>query len=109
MLILSRPVAGRDVQFNEWYQAVHLPQMLALKGFTSAQRFRLAKSMGQREAPPYAAIYEIETEDLDGVLQDLYREALEGRLLIDEALDRPSVFAAVYEELGPKRQNPAAE
>jgi hypothetical protein len=103
MLILSRPAAGREAQYNDWYQNVHLEQMLALKGFKAAQRFKLERSLGEREAQPYAAIYEIETDDLDGVLQGLYREAGSQRLMIDEALDRASVYAAVYAPHGPQR------
>jgi hypothetical protein len=103
MLILSRPAEGRESQYDDWYQNVHLEQMLKLKGFKAAQRFKLARSLGQREAQPYAAIYEIETDDLDAVLDELYREAGSQRLLIDEALDRASVYAAVYASHGPVR------
>lgn len=101
MLILSRPTPGRDAQYNQWYDEVHLGEMLALKGFKCAQRFRHARTLGERDSYPYAAIYDIETDDIDAVVQDIYREAGSGRLLIDEALDRQSVYAAVYEELGP--------
>lgn len=103
MLILSRPSAGREAQYDDWYQNVHLEQMLRLKGFTAAQRFKLQRSLGDRQAQPYAAIYEIETDDLDSVLEELYREAGGQRLLIDEALDRDSVYAAVYAPHGPAR------
>jgi hypothetical protein len=103
MLILSRPAEGREAQYNDWYQNVHLEQMLTLKGFKAAQRFRLERSLGEREAAPYAAIYEIETDDLDAVLAGLYREAASQRLMIDEALDRASIYAAVYAPHGPAR------
>jgi hypothetical protein len=103
MLILSRPAQGREAQYDDWYQNVHLEQMLTLKGFKAAQRFKLQRSLGQREAQPYAAIYEIETDDLDAVLEELYREAGSQRLLIDEALDRASIYAAVYAPHGPAR------
>jgi hypothetical protein len=99
MLILSRPTPGRDAQYNEWYQSVHLPQMLALKGFKSGRRLRHAATLGDRDSYPYAAIYEIETDDLDAVLKDIYRESASGRLLIDESLDRQNIYAAVYEEI----------
>jgi hypothetical protein len=99
MLILSRPTPGRDAQFNQWYDDIHLREMLQIKGIASARRLRHVRTLGDRDAYPYAAIYEIETEDIDAVLKDIYREASSGRLLIDEALDRQSVYAAVYEEI----------
>lgn len=101
MIIMSRPVEGRDAQYNAWYQDVHLEQMLALKGFKSVQRFRHVQTLGERKSYPYAAIYEIETRDLDAVMKDLYSEAGSGRLLVDASLDRSDIYAAVYEELGP--------
>jgi hypothetical protein len=104
MLILSRPAEGQDARFNDWYQQVHLDEVLALKGFKAAQRFRLARNLGERQAQPYAAIYEIETEDLDGVLQELYREAGGAGMVIDASLDRASIYAAVYEPLGTARR-----
>jgi hypothetical protein len=103
MLILSRPTPGQDGRFNQWYDGVHLGQMLQLPGFAAAQRFRLVRTLGDREAQPYAAIYDIETDDLDATMDALYREARSGQLLVDEALERGSIFAAVYEELGPAR------
>lgn len=104
MLILSRPAEACEARYNDWYDHVHLEQMLALKGFKAAQRFRLERSLGQRDAHPYAAIYEIETDDLDGVLEGLYREAGSAQLMIDAALDRDSVYAAVYRPSGPARK-----
>jgi hypothetical protein len=109
MLILSRPRQGREARYNEWYDRVHLPQMLALPGFKAAQRFRHTRTLGEREAFPYAALYDIETRNLDGVLRELYRVAGSRSLLIDESLDRDSVYAAVYEAQGPvRRRKPAA-
>jgi hypothetical protein len=108
MLILSRPAPGCEAQYDDWYQNVHLEQMLSLKGFKAAQRFRLERSLGQRDAYPYAAIYEIETNDLDGVLEELYREAGSQRLMIDVSLDRESVYAAVYGAHGPVRRRKRA-
>ena len=103
MLILSRPTPGQDARYNQWYDGVHVGQMLKLPGFATAQRLKLVQTLGDREAQPYAAIYEIETDDLDATMKALYREAGSGALLVDDALDRNGIFAAVYEELGPAR------
>src|ERR671931_615636 len=99
MLILSRPTPGREAQYNKWYDEIHLGEMLRIPGIQAARRLRHARTLGEREVYPYAAIYEIETDDIDAVIQDIYREARSGRMLIDEALDRESVYAAVYQEL----------
>ena len=46
-LVFSNPVEGRDGEFNEWYDTVHVPEVLAIPGILSAQRFDL-------EEPPTA-------------------------------------------------------
>lgn len=100
MVVLSRAVEGRDDEFNDWYQHVHLAEMVAFSGFKSAQRFRRVRNLGMRETDPYLAIYEIETDDLDAVLSELETKANAGALTMSEAFAREFVYAAVYEECG---------
>lgn len=56
------PAAGRDAEFNEWYDTVHGPDALANGSFTALHRFR-AVGDGYRAAP-YLALWEgrFETE-----------------------------------------------
>lgn len=100
-VVLSRPVAGREEECNDWYQNVHLGQVVAIPGIRSAQRFRLSADLGARGAWPYLAIYEIETDDLDAVVQEIQAKAGSDLLLVSDALDTASAFAAIYEECGP--------
>ena len=102
MIVFSNPVAGREAEYNDWYQNVHLKQVLALAGFKSAQRFRLALNMSQdRAAHPYLAIYEIETDDLAAVMQAVQNTAGTEQLVVSGALDTANAFPAIYEELAP--------
>jgi hypothetical protein len=102
MVVLSHPVDGREDEYNDWYQNTHLGQVMAFRGFTSAQRFRLVRNMTeQRRQPyPYAAIYEIETDDLDSVLAEVQAQAGSERLSISEAIATEFAYAAIYEECG---------
>ncbi len=101
LVVLSNPVEGREAEYQDWYQNVHLGQVVAFKGFKSARRFRLAKNLVEREALPYLAIYEIETDDLEGVMEEVQKHAGTDRLLVSETLDVEHSFAAIYEEFGP--------
>jgi len=101
MIVLSNPVEGREAEYNDWYQNIHLAQVISIKGFQSAQRFRLTTSLVEGEVKPYLAIYEIETNDVESVIQDLRKLAEAGSLLVSDTLDIEHVHAAVYEELGP--------
>jgi hypothetical protein len=100
MVVMSSPVEGREAEYNDWYQNVHLSEVVALGGIKSAQRFRLARNMGESKGAPYLAVYDIETDDIDAVLQEIESKALGGQLNMSTAVDTQTAFAAVYEEFG---------
>ena len=100
MIAGSRPVAGREDDFNVWYDNEHLPQVVALKGFTKARRLKLAQHVQGAESAPYAAIYEIETDNLGAVLGQFGEAAASGRLTRSDAMDYASASLAIYEEFG---------
>jgi hypothetical protein len=101
-LVFTRPVQGREQEYNDWYQKVHLPDLLTVPGYTSAQRFRLSRmhTALSGEVPfPYLAIYNIETDDIDAVLAGMKR--LKGKIVVSDALNLPASSAMIYEEYGP--------
>ena len=100
MVVMSNPVKGREDDYNDWYQNVHLGELLALPGFKSGQRFRLARSLVEGETYPYLAIYEIETDDIDAVLDHLRAVAESKLLTMSDSLDTDNTSAVVYEECG---------
>mgnify|MGYP001821905945 CR=1 FL=1 len=100
MVVMSNPVEGREDEYNDWYQNVHLGELVALEGFKSARRFRLARSLVEGETFPYLAIYEIETGDINAVLQNLIGVAESDGLTMSEAIDTARTRAVVYEEFG---------
>jgi hypothetical protein len=67
---------GED-EFNEWYDA-HLPEILSIPGFVSAQRYRLEPVVVDDDVPVsyrYMALYEIEG-DLEQLLVEMKRLSL---------------------------------
>lgn len=60
----------REQEYNTWYDEVHLPELVALDGFVSARRLRPVDGDG-----PYVALYEIEADDLQSVLQNMLDNA----------------------------------
>lgn len=100
MIVMSRPAAGREDEYNAWYQNVHLGELVALPGFKSARRFRYARSLVEGEAYPYMSIYEIETDDIDAVLNTLRGAAERGVLTMSDSIDLTDTSAVVYEEFG---------
>jgi hypothetical protein len=100
MVVYSRPTPGREDEYNDWYQNVHLGELVALPGIVSARRFRHARNLVEGDAYPYMSIYEIETDDIDAVLNDLRDTAGRGALTMSDALDLTDTSALVYEEFG---------
>jgi hypothetical protein len=97
MIVLTRPVEGREDEYNDWYTNIHLPEVLGTEGFLAAQRFKLA---GGPDAPaPYLAIYEIESADFAGSFAKLIQRVEEGKIAISTALDEPTAIAAAYQPI----------
>jgi hypothetical protein len=75
LVVLTKPVEGREAEFDAWYSEVHLPEVVRLEGFVAARRFALVPDPA-RDAPaplPYLAIYEVE----DGMLERARRTLAE--------------------------------
>lgn len=101
MLVMSSPTEGSDAAYNDWYQRVHLPEMLALPGIVSAQRYRLARNLREQDpGSPYLALYEIETDDIDAVLSHITEAAASGRLTMSDVIDTDHAHAVIYEACG---------
>ncbi len=97
-LVRTNAVRGREADFDAWYEAVHLPEVLAIPGFLSAQRYRLSpQQMLPDQQHGWLAVYEIDSSDIAGTL-DRLRGAT--HLQMSDALDLASIDAAVFEAHG---------
>ncbi|MEV6062913.1 hypothetical protein [Nocardia asteroides] len=100
-VVLTNPVEGREDEFNEWYTNTHVHDVLRIPGFLSAQRFELSGD-GQRAPEPhpwkYFALYEIETDDLTSVLDELTRRYDTADMVMSKAL-APERLGLIYEAI----------
>ncbi|MCV7441642.1 hypothetical protein H7K33_05345 [Mycobacterium paraense] len=80
MLVESVPSSpDREDEYNTWYDEVHIPQLLELDGIVAARRLRPVDGNG-----PYVAIYELEGDDLQAILDNMIANA--GQLHMSDAL-----------------------
>lgn len=86
LVVFSNPVAGREGEYNDWYNKRHLADVLKVPGFVSAQRFALAGD-GAGAAWKYLAIYEFEADDPVAALGELTRRAGTPDMVLSEAMD----------------------
>jgi len=98
LLVHTRPVPGREEEFNTWYDEVHVPDVLKVPGFVSARRFRAEPSVhGELPEYPYLAIYEIEADSLAEALAAL-RSAAKS-MEMSPALDRAAMATFAYSQV----------
>src|SRR5260221_3514583 len=98
-VVMTNPVEGKEAEFNEWYNTNHIPDVLNVPGFVSGQRFRIADTQFGGEgskAFKYLAIYEIETDDLAGVLKELRARGGTAEIVTSDAIDMKKVGTHVF-------------
>ena len=61
--------SSREAEFTEWYDKIHVPDILKTPGFVRANRYE-AIEPSESEAK-FLAVYEIEAEDIDEVKREL--------------------------------------
>lgn len=100
MIVMTKPVEGREEAYNDWYQNTHLRELVALPGIRSARRYRRAHSLVAGDSYPYMAIYEIEADDLDAVVAGIIEASGSGGIWMSDAIDLGDKYAVIYEEFG---------
>lgn len=106
-IVFSNPLQGRDEESNQWYENVHIPQLLAVPGMLSAQRYTLrdaAMYHAPGGRPPdhrYAIIYEMEG-DVEAIMQKIQEGVAAGQIQMHDSLDMDSWRLAFWTPHGPK-------
>jgi hypothetical protein len=105
-IVFANPVEGKDDEFNEWYENVHIPDLLAIPGMLSAQRFDLHdaeiyRTMGITPEHRYLTIYEMEG-DVDAILLKVQEGVDSGKIVMSEYLDPSSWKLTFWKPRGPK-------
>jgi hypothetical protein len=60
MIAQTTAKEGREKEFNDWYDNIHLAEVLSMPGFEAAQRFEVASG----KAPfAFYSVYEVEAEN----------------------------------------------
>lgn len=112
-LVMADPLPGREFDFNDSYQNMHMGDLVQLPGWTGAQRFRLVAEVMPRNTQPLyrrgnLIIWDQEGDDL-ARLQGESRAAIAGgksRLIpgFDYSADGP--VSVTYQVLGPRVTRP---
>lgn len=98
LVALTRPLPGREDDYHDWYQNVHLPELVNLFKMKGAQRYKLvAKLMGADENE-FLAIYDVECDDPFALLGEMGQAAGSGRMTQSDASDAGTTYTALFQE-----------
>jgi len=106
-IVFSNPAEGEDDAFNEWYDNVHIPELLAVPGMLSAQRYDLHDAEmyhtegGRLPEQRYCLIYEMEG-DVDAIMAEIRERVAEGKINMAECLDMSSWRLSFWDPRGAK-------
>lgn len=110
-LVFSNPVTGREAEFNAWYDAVHVPEVLAVPGVVAARRYEVAPmETPELEGAPspeppahgYLAVYELD-RDANAVMADFLERITSGAMNLSEDLDLARVAMSVWRPMGDRQ------
>src|SRR5215469_3913675 len=102
-IALTNPAEGKEAEFNDWYDNQHIPDVLALPGCLSAQRFKLADQQLPNRPTPYRylAVYEYEADSVDAAIAAVVERGGTSRMPRSDAVG-PEMLTILYAPLGPK-------
>ena len=76
MFVMTNCEPGKDEEFNEWYDKIHLPDVLKVPGVVAAQRYKLTDEQRRETRPDfgYLAAYEVESNNLPATFKVMNEE-----------------------------------
>jgi hypothetical protein len=104
--VFSNPVAGHEDEYNKWYNEQHAPDVVAVPGFVTAQRF--VKNdlplyrMVDLQVPKYLVIYKIVTDDVNAVFAEVSRRLQTRETVISPTFDSKTSVSYVYRPFRPE-------
>jgi hypothetical protein len=104
--VFSNPVAGREDEYNRWYDEQHAPDVVSIPGFMSAQRFVLSDLQLREVAlkkPKYLVVYRIITTDLAALGAEVNRRLASGQTRMSSSFDAGSAMGITYRALAPEK------
>ncbi len=100
LVALTRPLPGREADYHEWYDKVHLPELVETFGLVGAQRFKLVAKLMGADQNEFMAIYDIETDDPAALLGAMGAASKSGKLTQSDAQDFATCYTALFCEMG---------
>src|SRR5690349_19812164 len=80
LLALVAPLPGQAVEYKEWHERQHVPEVLRVPCFRSATGYDMAGPLVGESRWRLMALYEIDTGDIDACIDELKVRLADGRV-----------------------------
>jgi hypothetical protein len=100
LFVFSNPAGDREDEYNDWYNTVHLRDVVSIPGYCAAQRFKRQVLVFGDVSHRYLAIYEMDCEGPEAVA-DAVQALLTTPMELSGALDAEGVACGVFEICAP--------
>ncbi|MBQ75730.1 MAG: hypothetical protein CMQ20_12015 [Gammaproteobacteria bacterium] len=98
VLVLTEPTEGKQDEFDDYYENLHLDEVLSTTGWDTAKRFELVDEVGGKCPLKHLALYEVETDDPADIIPTLNRTRSERQQ--SGALNKLTASVWVFSETG---------
>ncbi len=106
-VVFTNPAAHREDEFNAWYDASHLDDVLRIPGFVAAQRFETAPlERGNGPKFKYMTIYDIESDNIDETFETFFKTAGTERMPVSPGITGEASLS-LYRVRGPVKTRSA--
>ena len=100
VLVLSEPTEGQETEFNQYYEDLHLDDVLRTTGWKTAQRYQLVDQAGKECPLPYLAVYETEADENQTAIE-IMNNSRKDRVQ-SKSINKRTAGAWVFEAIGPE-------
>jgi len=98
-VVMSNPTTpAQEAEYNEWYNKIHIPDVLNVPGFVAAQRFKLAEAQfgDGPHTHRYLALYEIETDNAQASLDELKKRIGTADMVMSDGIDMKGISVGLF-------------
>lgn len=97
LVVQSEALAGRDDEYNDWYDNQHFQDICAIPGVTGGRRLEATPLLMGEPGRKYLALYDIATDDPGAFMAEMGRRGAQGLMPVSDSLDHASVRLWIYQ------------
>lgn len=98
MVVTSSSKPGQEAAYGDWYDNVHIKDICKLNGVKSGKRLVASPEVSPNPPPGgQLAIYEIETDDVGKVLEEMTQRVMSGEFGMTDTIDAESAQIWFYQ------------